>query len=118
MNKILIVDDEIEILSVVKLILVNSHFDVETTSHWQDIYSSIDKYKPDLILLDVSLGGADGREICIKLKNDEATGNIPIILFSANYNLINNLKGCNANAVISKPFDAENLIAIINQNLN
>lgn len=118
MKKILVVDDDTDILLVVKLILTNKDFDVETLSNWQHITARIDAYQPDLILLDVALGGADGRDICIELKNRKSTSDIPIILFSANYNLINNLRGCNANAIISKPFDATYLVDTINNNLN
>lgn len=118
MKKILVVDDEIDILAVVKIILNNHNFEVETLSKWENIPHAIQSYSPDLILLDVSLGGADGREICKKLKDDKATQKIPIILFSAHFDLVNNLKGCKADAVITKPFDTSYLISIIEGNLN
>ena len=118
MAKILIIDDEIDILEVVKIILKNHDFDVETLAKWENIPHTIQSYNPDLILLDVSLGGADGREICKELKSSEATEKIPIILFSANYDLVNNLKGCKANAVMTKPFETSQLLSIIECNLN
>ena len=118
MKKILVVDDELDILEVVKHILKNQYFSVETLSQWQKISNTIETFKPDLILLDVSLGGADGRDICSDLKHDPATKDIPIILFSAIYNLKGNLKGCEPDAVIPKPFDAKYLVQTIDSKLN
>ena len=118
MYKILIIDDDIDILAVVELVLLHNHFNVHTLSKWQQIPQTIISYSPDLILLDVSLGGADGRDICKQLKSDEQTKQIPVILFSAHYDLINNLKGSKPNAVITKPFENDNLVKTINLNLN
>jgi len=50
----------------------------------------IHSFEPDLILLDVSLSGADGRDICHDLKEGNDTKHIPVVLISAYYNLINN----------------------------
>lgn len=103
---------------VVKLVLNHNNFHVYTLSKWQQISQTIVNYDPDLILMDVSLGGADGRDICKQLKNAEETKGIPVILFSAHYDLINNLKDCNPNAVITKPFENDKLVEIIHSNLN
>ena len=118
MKRILVVDDEVDILSIVKLILLNHNFVVETLAKWQNIDSTIQSFHPDLILLDVSLGGADGRDICKQLKGVPETQHIPIIIFSANHNLMNNLQGCIPNAVITKPFDSSHLVKTILANLN
>ena len=118
MKKILVVDDEVDILAVVKIILSNHNFDVETVSRWENISQTVESYNPDLILLDVSLGGADGRDICKTLKSTKATENIPVILFSARYDLVHDLKGCKPNAVLKKPFESSTLVNIIQGNLN
>lgn len=117
MKKILVVDDDDDILTAINLILTRNSFNVEMISDWQNIPHTIKRYKPDLILLDVSLRGADGREICSKLKNSKQTAHIPIILVSAFYNLINNLRDCGADDVIAKPFDATHLVDTIVSNL-
>lgn len=118
MKKILIIDDEIDILCVTKLILTNHRFDVEILSTWEKIPETIQSYQPDLILLDVSLSGADGRDICTDLKKSEETEKIPIVLFSAHCDLINDLRGCQPNGVLSKPFETSDLINTIQNNLN
>ena len=113
MKKILVVDDEKDILTIVELILTNYGFKVEAVDNWQDIPGKIKSFQPDLILLDVSLSGSDGREICIDLKNKKETGHIPVILFSANEKFFENLGTCKPDAVIAKPFDVNDLVQTI-----
>jgi DNA-binding response OmpR family regulator len=86
MKRILVVDDEVDILFVIKMILTNNGFDVQTIPKWENMGQSILNFFPNLILLDVSLSGADGRDLCNKLKAAKATQHIPVILFSAHYN--------------------------------
>jgi DNA-binding response OmpR family regulator len=118
MKKILVIDDELEIRRVVEIILKQNNYLVESISKWEYLSYSVQYFKPDLILLDVSLGGADGREICHKLKTSRKTENIPIILFSAHHNLVENLNGCKPDAVITKPFDTSHLLSTIKNSLS
>jgi DNA-binding response OmpR family regulator len=118
MKRILVVDDEVDILFAIEIILNNSGFDVETTPKWEKMSSSIMKFNPDLILLDVSLSGADGRDLCFQLKGSSNTKHILVILVSAHHNLINNLKACKPDAVIIKPFDAKHLVKIVASHVN
>jgi DNA-binding response OmpR family regulator len=117
MKRILIVDDDIDILTVVQLVLDSSGFEVSAISNWQQIYTQIDTFKPDLVLLDVSLGTQDGRNICKQLKSNDQTKHISIILFSANHNVEKSVIECMADSFISKPFDINNLIEGINNQL-
>lgn len=117
MNKILVVDDDVDILTVVQLVLDSHGFEVVAISKWQQIYSQIESFKPDLILLDVSLGSQDGRNICRQLKTDTATKKISIVLFSANHNVQKSIPDCFADMFISKPFDIDDLIEGINNQL-
>ena len=117
MNKILVVDNDADILAVVELILNANDFNVKTISRWEDISHSIQNYSPDLILLDVALGGADGREICTALKKSVDTKHIPVILFSAQYDLANNLQECTANGLVTKPFETSYLLETIRKNI-
>lgn len=117
MKRILVLDDDIDILTVVKLVLESNSFEVAAISNWKQIYPQIDTFKPDLILLDVSLGTQDGRNICKQLKSNKATRNISVILFSANHNVEKSVSECLADSFISKPFDINNLIEGINNQL-
>jgi Response regulator containing CheY-like receiver, AAA-type ATPase, and DNA-binding domains len=117
MKKILVVDDDIDILTVVQLVLETNGFDVVAISNWQQIYTQIENFIPDLILLDVSLGTQDGRNLCKQLKSDNKTKDISIILFSANGNVEKSIPECLADSFISKPFDINDLIQGINNEL-
>ncbi len=111
------VDDDIDILTVVQLVLESNGFEVVALSNWQQIYTQVDTFKPDLILLDVSLGTQDGRNICKQLKSNKDTKHISIILFSASHNIENSVSECLADSFISKPFDINDLIDGINKQL-
>lgn len=118
MNKILVVDDDLDILSLVKIVLSMNNFNVEAISRWQEMSSCMQDFKPDLVLLDVSLGGADGRDICRELRKHEETSEVPVILFSANPEMGKYIDDCCAQAFIPKPFELSNLINAIRTHLN
>ena len=113
MKKILVVDDNRDILDIVEIILTNDGFGVKTLVDGNDTYSTVDTYKPDVILLDVCLGSSDGREICKILKNASHTKDIPVIMFSANFKSIDVNKECKANDFIAKPFDIAHLLTMV-----
>lgn len=117
MKRILVVDDDIDILTVVQLVLEAYGFKVSAISKWQQIFTQIDEFKPDLILLDVSLGTQDGRNLCKQIKSNPATQKISIILFSSNLNVEKHLTECLADDFIPKPFDINGLIEGINNQL-
>lgn len=111
MGKVLIVDDNIDILTVVQLILSFHGFAVKGISKWEQIFDEIDNYKPDVILLDIALNGNDGRVICQQIKSTQDGKNKPIIiLFSAHHDLQYNFGQYMADDFIAKPFDSNVLV--------
>jgi DNA-binding response OmpR family regulator len=118
MNKILVVDDDTDILELVEIMLNSNHYDVKAISRWEEINTSIHTFKPDLVLLDVSLGGADGREICKRIKAAKETQHLPVILFSANPEMGKYIEECSAQSFISKPFEIQYLLSTIKHFLN
>lgn len=117
MDKILVVDDDIDILTLVNMTLTMNGFNVTVLSRWEGINSTIESFDPDLILLDVSLAGADGREICKNLKAQQKTQHIPVILFSANIEMEKSIDNCNAQAFISKPYELSYFLNTIKSNI-
>ncbi len=110
-RKILIVDDDLDILEVIGLILESEGYEVELMSSGHEIFEHISKFNPDLILLDVMLGNMDGREICNNIKNTKDTLHIPIIMISATHNMAEFIKkNCRPDDFLEKPFDIVNLI--------
>ena len=118
MNKILVVDDDPDILSVVEVILTMHNFRVEGLLKWEDIDNRLIDMKPDLILLDISLSGADGRDICKRIKESKETQHVPVILFSANSMMANEIEKCHAQDFIAKPFDLSHLVKTIKSHLS
>lgn len=118
MRRILAVDDDNDILEVLQFILEDSGYEVETLSDGHYLMDTINKHAPDLILLDIMLGSMDGRELCKQVKNTIATHNIPVILISASHNISNSMNQEGApNDFIAKPFDINNLLAKIKNQL-
>lgn len=113
----MVVDDDRDILEVVSMLLKRNNYNVMTLTRGTHISDSISAFSPDLILLDVALGGEDGRQICSRIKSDDQTRDIPVILFSAHYDLVNNIKECNADGLITKPFEISYLLETIRNNI-
>ena len=116
MKKILVVDDDIDILFVIEHLLRLKGFDVRTHATGMGIPNIVIQYAPDLILLDVMLPGKKGTEVCKELKI--INPDIPVILFSANPEQGKAFEIYKADEFISKPFAVENLINSIKFHVN
>ena len=117
MSKILVVDDDTDILSVMEILLTMKGFEVEVTAKGENTFPKINTFKPDLILLDVLISGHDGRTICKQLKSNEETRHIPVIMFSAHPGAAATITDYGADDFIAKPFDVNNLIQKVNTQL-
>jgi CheY-like chemotaxis protein len=113
MNKhILVVDDQPAIVEVIQEILEGAGYRVETSTNGACLQHMSDA-PPDLILLDILLGGEDGRMLCQRLKEHEQTQHIPIILMSAHVVGQNNIEVCQADAFLVKPFRVRTLLDLV-----
>lgn len=117
-KKILILDDDLDILAVMQLLFKTKGFDVVALSRWEEVYEKIESFKPELILLDVLLSGNDGRDICKELKHTPSTRSIPIVMFSANPSAADNINEYGADDFIHKPFEVTDLLVTINKHLS
>ncbi|MDP4285939.1 MAG: response regulator [Bacteroidota bacterium] len=117
MKRVLIVDDNNDILWVVGLILKKYGFDVITTLKGEEVLAKTKTFSPQLILLDVFLSGIDGIEVCNQLKSAPETKDIPVIMFSAHTDFKELKKFCKADDFVSKPFDAGELVQKINSQI-
>ena len=115
MKKILLVDDDEDILDAVKSILTLNGFDVQTHSSNSNVSEIVKWNYPNLILLDIRFFGKLGTEICKELKE---IYDIPIILLSADTKHGNKFEQFNADAFIQKPFDIKQLVDTINLHVN
>ncbi|MDP4283199.1 MAG: response regulator [Bacteroidota bacterium] len=110
---ILIFDDDPEILLVCKIILEKRNYQVETRLFCDDIIEDIGLVKPDIILMDLWIPTIGGEKAISLMKNNNATGHIPVILFSANTDIIAIVNRTNANGFLQKPFDINTLLGIV-----
>ncbi len=116
-KKILVVDDEIDIVKVVEARLKHAGYEVLVVHDGQEALDRARKEKPDLILLDVMLPKIDGYKVCRMLKFDEKYKNIPIIMFTARAEAPDAKLGLEtgADAFITKPFQHEVVLAKIKE---
>ena len=105
MIKVLIVDDDNELLEMVSLVLSSRNMDVTTLNHAVNIQSSITSAAPDLILMDIYLGDYDGRDLCQQLKTNEKFSHIPVILYSAGFITAESITESRADDFLQKPFE-------------
>ncbi len=110
MARVLIIDDDIDALRIMKQILAKEGYEVEILSRWHESFEKIKSFQPNLILLDILLSGIDGRHICRQVKSNEHTKNIPIILVTATPDIAKSIGDSGADDYIEKPFTIDYLI--------
>lgn len=118
MSTILVVDDDKDILDVLRYVLEDSGYEVTTLSDGHYLFDSIKAQKPDLILLDVMLGGLDGRDLCKQVKAEVETEKIPVIMISATHHRADAEHEQGApDDFLEKPFDIPVLLHSIERQL-
>ncbi|MDP3012613.1 MAG: response regulator [Candidatus Subteraquimicrobiales bacterium] len=111
-KKILIADDEPDILRLIKFILEKRGFEVFAASDGERAFRIALDICPDLIVLDVLMPNLNGVEVCQKLKKNEKTRNIPVVMLSAKSQGSEIKYGLEAGAAdyIPKPFNTEDFV--------
>jgi DNA-binding response OmpR family regulator len=118
MNKILIIEDEVDLRDTIAAILTISDFDVCTAHDGKSGIDMVMKEKPDLIICDVNMPTMSGFDVLIELKKKFTDDTMPIFLFlTASVQEDDIAKGMKlgANDYIMKPFDVDSLLGSINK---
>jgi len=104
--RILVVDDLAEIRDLLQVYLEDEGHQVLTAKDGQEALAAVAAHQPDLILLDVMMPGTDGYEVCRRLKSNEETAFIPIVMLTALQELEHRLQGIEVGAdeYLTKPF--------------
>lgn len=110
MTKVLIIDDDPDVRTVMDVLMKKKGYAVATASDREDALVKLHDFQPSIILLDVLLSGTDGRELCRELKLSGEIGNVPIIMFSAHPGAAENIRSYGADDFISKPINTEKLM--------
>ena len=107
---ICIVEDNSDIRELLEYLLINRGFKVLTCATLNIFSQKIVTIVPDLIILDIMLPDGNGLDVCARLKSDDATSHIPVLLMSAN--LSNSVKAGDSAAedFIAKPFDIDDFM--------
>ena len=112
MNKILVVEDEPDILEMVRYNLNQAGLDVETAEDAERALQSVQEILPDLIILDLMLPGIDGLDMCRQIKQDTRTRHIPILMLTARKEEVDRIVGLELGAddYVVKPFSPRELV--------
>ncbi|MCW5914045.1 MAG: response regulator [Chitinophagaceae bacterium] len=111
MPLILMIDDDLDLLTLTKNSLEEKGYTVKTYSNWEDAEKYLHKNEPDLIMLDVFMHTHDGLNICNKLKSSGFTRHIPILILSGFSQLSNSAtEEFGANGFLAKPFEIKALL--------
>lgn len=116
-KNILIYDDDQEILLLCKAILSKYDFVVETLSTCKNILTDIQKFNPDLILMDLWIPQIGGEKAIEIIKQNETTKQLPVLIFSANADIKEISEKVNADGYIEKPFSISTFIETIKKHL-
>ena len=114
-KKVLVVDDEASIREMLRLALELSDFECLVAAEIQTAYAMIAEEQPDIVLLDWMLPGGSGIELLRRLKKEEATQTLPVIMLTAKAHEDNIIQGLDVGAddYITKPFAPRELVARI-----
>ena len=114
-KKILVVDDEEDILHFLELVLSEKGYQVSTASGGQEALTKAQLERPDLVLLDIMMPQMDGWEVLKLLRVDEETADIPVAMLSARTEAKDRVQGLQEGAIdyICKPFSLQDLLAKI-----
>jgi DNA-binding response OmpR family regulator len=114
--KVLHVDDEVEMLILVKMILDKNKYQIENALNGAEALEKLSQYRPDLVLLDISMPEIDGWEVRRRMKDYEHLKGVPVIIITAKHSSGDALQGLHdlkADAYLTKPFNPSELLSTI-----
>ena len=112
-RKILVVDDDVDLVRmIVDVLESDGRFETRSVNNGFDAGMMVKEYRPDLIILDVMLQDINGKDVCIRVRNDSSLEDVKIICISGmvEEDKIQELKAAGANIFLHKPFDTDVLI--------
>jgi CheY-like chemotaxis protein len=107
---VLVIEDDPWTRTITTALLAGEGFAVIEAKNGEEGLNKARQHAPDAVLLDLALPTKSGLEVLRELKNDDATGDIPVIIVSAYGSLMNDSDAHQANGVIQKPFDYDDLV--------
>jgi two-component system response regulator VicR len=113
LKKILIVDDEIDVVEVIEMLLKSESYEVLKAYDGKEALGILEEETPDLVILDIMMPEIDGVEVCRRMRKLDKMSDIPIIMFSAKLSAQDKKNSFDAGAdgFITKPFNARGFIS-------
>jgi len=113
---ILVVDDDPELVTILRITLESKGFNVRCAYSGKDLFAGLEELKPDLIILDIMMPEMDGLKVLTRLKGDPGTASIPVILLTAKVQQEDVIEGykMGADYYITKPFTNTQMLEGIN----
>ena len=116
-SHIMVIDDNEDILYMLQAMLKIKGYKVSIKMNMDNLEQTISELSPDIILMDMLLSGADGREVCKQLKANPAFAAIPIIMISAHPEAKIKCLEAGANFFLEKPFEMSEIFEVVSNAL-
>lgn len=117
MPKVMIVDDDRTMVSLLKILLEMDGFEVVNITQGSNFISSLREDRPDIVLLDVFLTNMDGKELVTEVRESDDLSDLKIIMTSG-MDLAEQCVNAGADAFLLKPYTPEQLMQVLNENLD
>lgn len=118
MKRILIIEDEQDIVDITTLILEKEGYQVDSLNDFSNYEEKISSYDADLILLDLNLGIVNGKEICEYIKSQPHLKHKAVVLMSANFDVQKVKEEAGANSYLRKPFELSDFLYVVRFHTN
>jgi DNA-binding response OmpR family regulator len=114
LKKILIIENDIDTLNIIGFIFGDSEFEV-VESEKEIPIDDIIRLNPNIVLIDHFLEDSKGSQLCLEIKSNILTNKIPVIRCSTSVHLAQFAHDCYADAFISKPFNMDDIVQLVNE---
>ena len=114
-RRVLVVDDDVDILDMLAGFLVEEGYQVKTALHGGEALTVASSWRPDLILLDMMMPVVDGRAFLAMQQSDADLARVPVIAMSASSELLTQGQDLRAAALVPKPFDIDHLLTNVDK---
>ena len=113
--RILLVDDEPELLQALTVRLTAAGFTCDAAANGKEAFEKLVHQRPDLIILDLLMPEMSGYEVCRRLKEDERTASIPVVVLTAvpGRAVKQTAQWLGVSSVLNKPFDSAELVSTV-----
>ncbi len=116
MTKVMIVDDDRTMVSLLKILLEMDGYEVVNVTQGGNFLPKVREEKPDIVLLDVFLTNVDGKELVAELRNTQDVSDMKVVMTSG-MDLADQCANAGADAFLLKPYTPEQLMSVLKENL-